>query len=156
MFRRKNKIDPEIIRSLKMDLGFDHIKPEVKASFEVWFKNLPNYRPEKKLSDIDETAEQHITPHGNLKNDNGDYPDYSDDTVAKEFLLETLRELEADYLNLEAPIIGMKRNFNMMMRMKLQEIVYLLDEPIEVKMNKGYLDKLANFVTAYTYYMKEI
>ena len=156
MFRRKNKIDPEIIRSLKMDLGFDHIKPEVKASFEVWFKNLPNYRPENKLSDIDKTTKQNVTPHQNIKTDEVDYPDYSDDTVAKEFLLETLKELEEDYLNLEAPIIGMKRNFNMMMRMKLKEIVSLLDEPIEVKMDRGYLDKLANFVTAYTYYMKEI
>lgn len=156
MFKRKNKIDPEIIRSLKMDLGFDHIKPEVKASFEVWFKNLPNYIPERKLSDIDETAKQQVVPHETLKEGDGDYPDYSDDTVAKEFLLETLRELEEDYLNLEAPIIGMKRNFNMMMRMKLQEIIYLLKEPVEVKMYRGYLDKLANFVTAYTYYIKEI
>lgn len=156
MFRRKNKIDPDIIRSLNMDLGFDHISPKVRTSFEVWFRNLPNFKVEVELSDIGE-SEKSDTNHTENKYENDEYfPDYEDDEIAKAFLIETLRELEADYLDLENPIIGMKRNFNMMMRLKLEELIFLIDEPIKVKMFRSYLTKLGNFVTAYIYYIREL
>lgn len=153
---RRNKIDPQTIRRLNLDLGFDHIVPEVKSSFEVWFRNLPKYKTENELSDIGKSENGDINNKDTQYQDIEEYPDYEDDSVARDFLTETLRELEADYLNLENPIIGMKRNLNMMMRLKLKELIFLIDEPIKVKMRQRYLTKLGNFVTAYVYYMKEL